>query len=536
MHYVDESLGYSFDLPEGWCQDPYNLPLTFLGPQGRIGVPFEVIEIEIGAVLPQYLEPSSRERFLAEPGSKTQRATLGAETNVVVLTWPQNLEISAVHDGVQYVIMHARDAATMGAMELLRSTFQFPPRDMAIAAVQSWNDPQKQAMLRALKANTADDARQILANAGMPPALQKPGYTAHGLQPPIDQRPGDAAHGTLPRPIAQSEAPPKYSKLAMAGLGALVACLTVILLSLTVYPGLRDSRAFNLTRVFGLFGFLGLVSGLLVGWASRSRLSLGLGFLGLSLGITWYFHLLGLWLLMPGLSTSSTALEMLEHRILFLFYNWVIPADLVMLLLPMMAAVLSASLGNLLTQRVRSPAQEMIPVPGFATTAIVLLSSAVIWSGFGFVATTGSIRIETNQAPSGAIQKQQIEDYDQRILRTGMIAWAVAGSLVGWLLSETLIRRPRQEHVQVVLNTGVHPLTEAQRRTMPVAILLGAGAGLFFPLWYFPRLDVTGTGAAFSVILSIWLCLLLGALAGISTLTFPFRVVLAITKREFWDR
>jgi hypothetical protein len=315
-----------------------------------------------------------------------------------------------------------------------------------------------------------------------------------------------------------------------------VACLTVILLSLTVYPASRDSRAFNLTRVFGLFGFLGLVSGLLVGWASRSRLSLGLGFLGLSLGITWYFHLLGLWLLMPGLSTSSTALEMLEHRILFLFYNWVSPADLVMLLLPMMAAVLSASLGNLLTQRVRSPAQEMIPVPGFATTAIVLLSSAVIWSGFGFVATTGSIRIETNQAPSGAIQKQQIEDYDQRILRTGMIAWAVAGSLVGWLLSETLIRRPMQEHVQVVLNTGVHPLTEAQRRTMPVAILLGAGAGLFFPLWYFPRLDVTGTGAAFSVILSIWLCLLLGALAGISTLTFPFRVVLAITKREFWDR
>jgi hypothetical protein len=538
MHYVDESLGYSFDLPDGWQQVPHNLPLTFLGPHGRIGVPSEVIEIEIGAVLPQYLEASSRERYMAEPGTTTRRATLGDETNVVVLIRPQNLEISAVHDGVQYAIMHARDAATMGAMDLLGSTFRFPPRDRAIAAIRSWNDPQKQAMSRALKAETPEEARQILASAGMPSAIQRPGYTFHEIPPSTIQRLGDTVPGSLPHPMLRSDAvpPPRYSKLAMAGLGGVVACLTVILLSLTVYPGLRDSRAFNLTRVYGVCGAVGLVAGLLTGRVSQSRLSLGLGFLGLSLGIAWFFHLLDLWLLMPGLSTSSTSLESLEHRFLFLFYNRVIPADLVLLLLPVIAAVLSAYLGNLLTQWARHPGQDAIPVPGFATTTIILLSSAVIWSGFGFIATTGSIRIDHHRAVSPSIQKQQIEAYDRGILRAGMIAWAVAGSLVGWLLSETLLRRPRQEHYQVVSNASLHPLTDAQRRTMPVAILLGAGAGLFFPLWYFPRLDVTGTGAAFAVELSILLCLLLGALAGISTLTVPFRVVRVITGREFWEQ
>jgi hypothetical protein len=66
MHYKDKSLGFSFDLPEGWCHDKHNLTLTFFGPNGRIGYSFELIQVRLGTILPRYVDPESRERFLNE--------------------------------------------------------------------------------------------------------------------------------------------------------------------------------------------------------------------------------------------------------------------------------------------------------------------------------------------------------------------------------------------------------------------------------------------------------------------------------------
>lgn len=117
---------------------------------------------------------------MAEPGATVSRTKLGDETNVVTLKRPSNSEISAVHDGIQYSIAHAHDVATQGAIDLLKATFRFPAREKAIAAIESWNDPHKQAILKALKADSPEDARRALTEAGMPPAIERHGYTIHG--------------------------------------------------------------------------------------------------------------------------------------------------------------------------------------------------------------------------------------------------------------------------------------------------------------------------------------------------------------------
>jgi len=179
MHYVDRNLGFSFDLPDGWTHDPSNLTLTFFGPNGRIGSTSEVIQMQIGTILPRYMDAASREQFMAELGAGVSRTKLGDETNVVVLKKPSNSEISGVHDGIQYSIAHAHDAATQEAIERLKATFRFPSREKAIAAIESWNDPHKQAILKALKAGSPEEARRVLAEAGMPPAIERPGYTMH---------------------------------------------------------------------------------------------------------------------------------------------------------------------------------------------------------------------------------------------------------------------------------------------------------------------------------------------------------------------
>lgn len=180
MHYKDKrSLGFSFELPEGWRHDEHNLTLTFFGPNGRIGYASELIQMQIGTILPQYLDPASREKFLAEPGAEVFRSKLGDETNVVVLKKPSDSEISAVHDGVQYTIAHSNDDATQRAVERLQKSFKFPSVDEAATAIQRSNDPQKQAILRALKSGSPEEARHVLSEAGMPPVIERPGYTMH---------------------------------------------------------------------------------------------------------------------------------------------------------------------------------------------------------------------------------------------------------------------------------------------------------------------------------------------------------------------
>lgn len=179
MHYKDKTLGFSFKLPDGWRQDEGNLTLTFFGPNGRIGCTSEVIQMQIGTVLPRYLDPSNREKFLAEPGAEVFRSKLGDEANVVVLRKASNSEISTVHDGIQYSISHSNDTATERVVERLKQSFRFPSREKAIAAIESWNDPDKQAILKALKSGSPEEARRVLSEAGMPPAIERPGYTIH---------------------------------------------------------------------------------------------------------------------------------------------------------------------------------------------------------------------------------------------------------------------------------------------------------------------------------------------------------------------
>jgi len=179
MHYKDKSLGFSFELPEGWRHDEHNLTLTFFGPNGRIGYASELIQMQIGTILPQYLDPDSREKFLAEPGAEVFRSKLGNETNVVVLKKPSDSEISAVHDGVQYTIAHSNDEATQRTIDRIKESFKFPSVQEAVAAIQRSNDPQKQAILRALKSGSSEEARRVLSEAGMPPVIERPGYTMH---------------------------------------------------------------------------------------------------------------------------------------------------------------------------------------------------------------------------------------------------------------------------------------------------------------------------------------------------------------------
>jgi len=105
MEYRDEVLGYSFHLPDGWRVDKTVRPLTFFGPRGRVGLAEEHIQVKVGDILLGYREAAAREEFMAEPTALVERGALGAETNVVVCKWHDRTEISAVRDGVHYMIL-----------------------------------------------------------------------------------------------------------------------------------------------------------------------------------------------------------------------------------------------------------------------------------------------------------------------------------------------------------------------------------------------------------------------------------------------
>ena len=182
MHYLSPDLGFSFDLPQGWRHDERNLTLTFYGPTGGMGLAKELIQVQIGGILPKYLDLSARERFLAEPGAEISRGKLGPETNVVIMTKPSHSEMSAVHDGIQYSIAYAIDSVTLEAINTLTGSFTFPPKEKAIDAIKRWNDPRKQAILKALKAETAKEARKTLEEAGVPVAGTGTGQVAHSSE------------------------------------------------------------------------------------------------------------------------------------------------------------------------------------------------------------------------------------------------------------------------------------------------------------------------------------------------------------------
>ena len=68
MQYRDGAVGFSFELPDGWRRDEHNITTTFSWPNGGPSASSEVIQLMIGDVLPRYVDPVKREKFLIEPG------------------------------------------------------------------------------------------------------------------------------------------------------------------------------------------------------------------------------------------------------------------------------------------------------------------------------------------------------------------------------------------------------------------------------------------------------------------------------------
>ena len=100
---------------------------------------------------------------------------------MVVLRKPTNSEISAVRDGVHYTITHSNDAVTVAAIDTLCRSARFPSSRQASDAIARMSDPAQQALAKALRAGSADEARELLNRAGIPSISTAPGITRHDL-------------------------------------------------------------------------------------------------------------------------------------------------------------------------------------------------------------------------------------------------------------------------------------------------------------------------------------------------------------------
>lgn len=191
MRYENDNLGYSFELPDTWRHDKLlgrvlltgrvvAGALAFVGPEGRL------IQIKTAeTILPRFLDPRAREEFLAEPGAVVRRATLGDETNVVILERAADSEISAVHGGLHYIIGHANDPITRDAVSHLCRSFVFPPSERAAAALN-------RSAQRAAESKKMDEIRQFMDDA----AEGRHGSVAAALERGVDVNARNPAGGT----------------------------------------------------------------------------------------------------------------------------------------------------------------------------------------------------------------------------------------------------------------------------------------------------------------------------------------------------
>lgn len=150
MRYDHKELGFFFELPDGWRRDEHNLNISFHGPNGAMGRTSEVIQLQIGSILPKYEDAQSREKFLAEPGATVSRTRVGNEVNAVVLRKARNSEISVVRAGVHYTISHSHDSATEAAIACLKRTARFGSSASAESSIRTWSDPKNQNVARML--------------------------------------------------------------------------------------------------------------------------------------------------------------------------------------------------------------------------------------------------------------------------------------------------------------------------------------------------------------------------------------------------
>lgn len=165
----EPSKGFSFELPDGWHRDEHNPTITFFGPEGRMGSTHQVIQLQIGRILPQYHAPEAREKFLSEPGATVSRTIVGKEKNAVVLKKQSNSELSIVRDGLHYCFAYGHDPETLRAMELVRETTRFPTEETASSELHRWSDPKAQAVIRMLHGKAPVPAPQPSA-----PRREKP--------------------------------------------------------------------------------------------------------------------------------------------------------------------------------------------------------------------------------------------------------------------------------------------------------------------------------------------------------------------------
>lgn len=111
-----------FEIPSKWRLEENNTPLTFFGPNGKIGNNQEYFQLIIANVLPQYI--SQEERIKLFDGINAYKSKFGSATNVVIAKNVTHTEISIVYKNTHYLISHANDDATKKAIQEISDTFR----------------------------------------------------------------------------------------------------------------------------------------------------------------------------------------------------------------------------------------------------------------------------------------------------------------------------------------------------------------------------------------------------------------------------
>ena len=159
FHYINEYADFSFELPTSWHMDKINPIPTFWGSDEPRGC----IQITIGAVLPKFVSPNARKRFLAEPGAHVIDGQLRDEKNVVILIKDDHTEISAVRDGLHYTICYSNNPESETAIERLKESIHFSPPNNARRLIEAETDNYEwQTLWKSMKKSSSPQNMAIV--------------------------------------------------------------------------------------------------------------------------------------------------------------------------------------------------------------------------------------------------------------------------------------------------------------------------------------------------------------------------------------
>ena len=168
MRYED-SIGFSFELPEGWRHTKHTYPVTFYRlREGDVLVEDGVLELGIGGILPQYAEVEFREAFLRDPGVEVYRTQIGDEQNALIVRSSEKTEISVVRDGIQYLFSYqnAYEPAMQALVESIKQSAQFPFSHQADVAVRQMVSPDElDPISSAIVRGSAEDLQVAINSA-----------------------------------------------------------------------------------------------------------------------------------------------------------------------------------------------------------------------------------------------------------------------------------------------------------------------------------------------------------------------------------